>query len=125
MEKANLDKLSAGTSHHDPTQWVNQEILEPFNVDVFSQEFEPRKGALIMSTPRVSLICVQMEDLGRTETDSSLSQFVESSQLLTFSHENASANKPVAFEYREFVKGFRIPDDLCQKIYETRYVRHF
>lgn len=125
VETVILNKLSAGTSHHDPTQWFNQEILEPFNVDVFSQEFEPRKGALIMTAPRVSLICVRMEDLGRTETDSSLSQFVESSQLLTFSRENASANKPVADEYREFVKGFRIPHDLCQKIYETRYARHF
>ncbi|MEM9451373.1 MAG: putative capsular polysaccharide synthesis family protein, partial [Cyanobacteria bacterium P01_E01_bin.6] len=130
------NKLSTFDEHEEPEKswysmvWFDWELNPLFDVDVYSQPYRHDQGYMIFQNSRARVLLVRAEDLNRS-FNAALKEFLNRSGSIEMRQANLASNK----EYREeqkfydayrYVKShFKVPYEVCEKIYSTKYARHF
>ena len=102
---------------------TNKQIKQIFDIDVYQTQFDPDKGYAIVEQNNVSLLVIRLESLNQSYR-SAFNEFLSISNF-ELQPQNVAADKTYDKIYREFQKRLRLPDSYIQRMYNSRYAKHF
>jgi hypothetical protein len=107
----------------DPLTWFDLELKPVFGVDVFATEFPREKGFKIYESPRTKVLLLRLEDIDRCAGDA-FREFmgIENLSLLK---SNLGVKKLYSDLYKTFVKAINLPQHYLDRVYQSKYSRHF
>jgi len=110
--------------------WFDWELKPLLDIDVYSSPYSHNKGYAIFESSKAKVLLIRVEDLNRS-FQNALNDFLNANESFEMKQSNLSSRK----EYREdqafykdyqYIKNnFKISRDICEKIYSTKYARHF
>lgn len=118
-------KLEDGSPHADPSAWFDTQVKQPFGIDVFSKPFDYEQAATVINGDRASVLVARMEDLGESDCEGAISEFVGANCNLTRDSANVGVDKKHGEIYRTLQESFRLPSSDLDRLVATRYFRHF
>lgn len=102
--------------------WFDNELKAVFDIDVYSKPYDFNRGFSILNKGNVSALVIRLKDFKRS-LKKALCEF------LGLEIEPAAANigskKDYAKEYKEILESLALPLPICEKIYSSKYARHF
>ncbi len=103
--------------------WFDREMKVVFDFDVFSVDFENTSSCQIYETPRADILLIKLEQLSECCRDA----FAEFLGIRDFHLRNANVgmDKPYRKFYKKVLDSIAVPPCDLEKIYSSRYVRHF
>ena len=107
----------------DPLTWFDLELRPVFGVDVFASPFAKSRGYEIYSSARARVLLLRLEDLN-TIGSSAFAEFLGIDVPRTLPR-NEAATKGYADVYRHFQEQLRLPREFLDRMYDSRYSRHF
>jgi hypothetical protein len=119
-----LNKLFFERMNHDsPEQFFDREIKGVLGVDVYTKEFPKSKGYCLLEGDVVDILLLRLEDLNQVAREA----FWEFMKLPDFklTKSNVASEKNYAFLYNEFKNQINFPQDYLNRMYGSRYMRHF
>ncbi len=106
----------------DPLTWFDDEIRPVFGIDVFSSEFPHDPGYQVIENDRCRLLLIRLEDLQASHI--ALAEFVGVNGL-SLNNQNVGSAKRYQSVYSRFKREFRAPAWYLERLYSSRYARHF
>ncbi|MCH7555844.1 MAG: glycosyltransferase [Planctomycetes bacterium] len=103
--------------------WFDKEIKDVFNFDIYANDFNKSTGYQIYKVQDADILLIRLEDLSRCCHDA----FREFLGVPDFSivKDNVSEKKWYQGLYRRVLDSISIPDSDLERIYKSRYCRHF
>jgi len=121
---AELEALFFEKFYHDrPLTWFDEEMKLVFGVDVFATKFPKVNGYTIYNGPEADVLLFKLEDLNKCASQA-FRQFLDVDNFTVFKA-NEAQDKAYSKVYDQFVERIRIPDSYIDKMYESKYMRHF
>jgi hypothetical protein len=117
--------LATFLSAHDifgGVDWFDNELRRYLGIDIYDRPLN-RGEPLFIRTPTVRLLLMRREDLDRVGP-AALSEFA-GVKIQAMEHTNVGAQKNYADAYQRFRGGAVLPRALIDRIYDSRYARHF
>lgn len=117
--------LATHLAQHDVYRvlgWFDNELSRYLGIDIFDQQFK-RGEPLFIQSPAVRLLLLRREDLDRVGP-AALSEFAGVT-IDKMEHANVGDQKNYADAYQRFRAEAQLPRALVDKIYDSRYARHF
>jgi Putative capsular polysaccharide synthesis protein len=108
-------------------RWFDDELRAVFGIDVFGAAFDPGPGWMRLKQDHVDLLVLRLESLDET-IGPATAEFLGAPIQLVRHSSRSDAKLQAAYRkpwYDGIVSGVRLPRALCQRIYESRYSRHF
>jgi Putative capsular polysaccharide synthesis protein len=107
----------------DPLTWFDRELRPVFGVDVFASPFAKSRGYQIYSSTTARVLLLRLEDLD-TVASSAFAEFfgIDVPRVLA---RNEAATKEYADAYRLFQEQLQLPSEFLDRMYGSRYSRHF
>ena len=107
-----------------PLRWFDEDFLPATGVDVYRHDFDRVRGASRIDDGGLSLLLLRYEDLAGLT--SSIAEFV-AAESFSLERANVSEDKNIPFNIKAVQQRGRelISHALAQRIYATRYARHF
>ena len=102
--------------------WFDKEILDSFNIDVYASPFDQSRAYSIIGNDQAKLLLLRMENLSEVFSEA-MQEFMGLSVQLVRSNESSS--KEYYEAYKTVSKRIILPKETCEKIYSTRFFRHF
>ena len=119
-----LVELFIETLDHDtPLIWFDSQLKAVFGVDVFSSDFPTSTGYKIYEGGVVDVLVLRLEDLDRCARDA-FQEFLGLEEF-TLKSANVGDEKPYYTIYREFLDSAVLPDSYLDRMYASKYARHF
>ena len=87
---------------------------------MYDAPFDHEQGWQTYHTPAIDLLVIRQESLAVEP----LAAFV-GVDLPELARSNAADSKDYADEYRAYVEGVRLDGELVERVYRSRFVRHF
>lgn len=109
--------------HARPLTWLDAELKTTLGVDVFRYPFPHQDGYHVMRENQVSLLVLKCEVEDRVKS-AAIAEFLELDEFQMV-RSNVSDNKPYADQYAEFKRRIHVPPALLDRMYESKYARHF
>ncbi|RJK97871.1 putative capsular polysaccharide synthesis family protein [Vallicoccus soli] len=109
--------------HEGPVRWVDAELAVPFGVDPWSAPFPRERGWAVLRGERADVLVLRYEDLGRC-----FGEAVEAFLGLPgvrLASRNVSSGKDYADAYRAVERRLTLDGDYLDRMYGSRYARHF
>ena len=119
------EMLAKYLAEHDvyrALNWFDDELMRFLGIDVYEHPFTPGQPLLIQM-PTVRLLLLRREDLD-TVGPKALSEFA-GVKIDQMAHANVGDQKLYADAYQRFRANALLPRDLVEKMYGSRYARHF
>lgn len=109
--------------HYDFMNWFDRELKSVFEIDVFSESFSSSEGYKIYETQQIQLLLLRVEDLNNCAKQA----FKEFLDLDNFNLKTANTanNREYKNIYQEFFNSVKLPSSYVEKIYNSRYAKHF
>jgi glycosyltransferase involved in cell wall biosynthesis len=103
--------------------WFDKEIKDVFNFDIYANDFNKSTGYQIYRVQDADILLIRLEDLSRCCHDA----FREFLGVPDFSmvKDNVGEKKWYQGLYRRVLDSISIPDSDLERIYKSRYCRHF
>jgi len=109
--------------HHTANVWFDVEFKSVLGIDVYEVPFNTAEGYQLYSNPpKVDLVIIRLEDLNRVAVPV-MDKFLGIHDFKLYSS-NIGDEKEYAKVYRAF-KSTPLPLDYVQRIYQSRFARHF
>jgi hypothetical protein len=110
-------------NHDSPEQFFDREIKGVLGVDVYAEEFPTSKGYYILEGDAVDILLLRLEDLNKVAREA----FWEFMKLPDFklTKSNVASEKNYASLYKEFKNKIKFPQNYLNRMYGSRYMRHF
>lgn len=105
-------------------RWFDTEIKELFDVDVFDHPFDHNRGYTLIEQGNVRLLVFRLEDVNRTLNDG-LRLLLGSEYKDWEGQANVGEKKQSGDQYRSLLESFKMRASICDKVYSSRYARHF
>jgi hypothetical protein len=108
-------------------QWFEEELHSVFGLDVFSGKFDPAQGWVRLRQENLDLLILRTESLDET-IGPATAEFLGAPVPLVRHSSRRSSKLQAAYQkpwYDLIVSGVRLPQVLCERIYASRYSRHF
>lgn len=102
--------------------WFDKEIKTALDIDVFEYNFDKEKGYANIHKDNINLLLVKLENLENLEKV--IGEFVNVPNF-TLGFYNNSAQKEYNMEYIKFKENFRVPKIYINKLYDSKYMKHF
>src|SRR5262249_53315800 len=118
-----VDALVAGNWTRPPVRWFDREFAPALGIDVYEHPFDPAAGHTAIETPAVRVLLLRQEAHARAPAP--LGRFLGRSGPVPVPGRNEATTKPYGGRYAEFVASARLPDDVLDAAYRSRYARHF
>ncbi len=109
--------------HEIPLTWLDEELKACCGIDVYSEPFHTEKGYQRYESNNIQALLIRLEDLDRCGPQA-LSDFLDIDSVALVKA-NVGGEKAYARLYRQFVGRVRFPVDFVNRIYDSRYARHF
>lgn len=107
----------------DPLTWFDEELAPVFGADVYAAPFPAERGFAILETPRARVLVLRLEDLDRAAAPA-FEAFL-GLRGLALRRGQEGEEKAYASLYRRFRERLRVAGDVLERIYGSRYARHF
>jgi GT2 family glycosyltransferase/Flp pilus assembly protein TadD len=103
--------------------WFDREIKDVFNFDIYSIPFNKNEGYQIYETDTADILLIRLENLSEMFSIA-LSNFmnIDNASLIKG---NIAENKSYRTLYRRILNNISIPIEILDKVYASRYARHF
>jgi hypothetical protein len=118
-----VDELVAGRWTRPPVRWFDREFAPALGVDVYDHPFDPATGSAVIETPAVRVLLLRQENLDTAP--SALARFLGRSEPVPVPPRNEASAKGYGPRYAEFLASARLPDEVLDAAYGSRYARHF
>jgi len=115
--------LESYDGHEKPLTWFDRELKPVFGIDVFSSEFPKSKGYEIYKTKDVDLLLIRLENLNECGCDA-IKKFLNITEF-NLIESNVASKKDYQDVYSKFLCSLALPSFYIDKIYMSKYVRHF
>ena len=115
--------LEKFTRHDIPLRWFDSEVKTVFNIDVFATPFMIEKGYQIYESECADVLLLKLEVLDKV-LEEAFSQFLGIKRF-KLKAENVGDDKKYAQVYKSFKKAISLPEDYLDKMYSSKYARHF
>lgn len=99
---------------------MESELGPTLGIDVYREPFNPAAGYRILRSGAFDLLILRCEDLDRVFSDA-VRVFLELGQRLPLRRSNVN----LSGWYRAALEGLALPRDVCERVYASRYARHF
>ena len=119
LENAFLDRFD----HDAPLSWFQSQLEPVFGIDVFAAPFDTEQGYATYEGPGARLLVIRLENLmeyGQTAIGEFLG--LDQFELVTA---NIARDKRYANLYSEFERSVTLPVSYLERMYESRFARHF
>jgi len=117
-----VDELVARSKRLDK-DWFDFQFGTLLGINVYEHPFDPATGYGLIETPAADVLLVRQESLERAA--SPLGKFFELSGSVDLRRENVGADKDYASLYRDVLAQVRLPGEMVDSVYSTRFARHF
>jgi Putative capsular polysaccharide synthesis protein len=107
----------------EPLRWFDREFAPALGIDVFEHPFDTERGYGVIETPSARVLILRQENLA--SAPDALARFLGRDRSVPVAPRNQAATKGYAATYREFLDAVRVPADVCDEAYGSRYARHF
>jgi len=110
-------------NHDVPLNWFDLQVKIPLGIDVYQYPFPHQTGYQVISKDQIRLLIMKCE----TDDDikvSAISRFL-GIEPFDMPRTNIGNNKDYAQIYKAFKRKIQLPDEYIQRMYESRYTRHF
>ena len=92
-------------------------------MDVYAYPFDKEKGYTVIKTDYMEIFLYRLEDLNNLEKE--LAEFIDCPEFHLISG-NRNTDKEYQFAYKEFMKVFKVPQELVDFYYKDNpYMDHF
>lgn len=106
--------------------WINNEFIQYWNIPVYENPFDEAKQFELIKTNRVRALILRLEDFPNSITNEAVFQsWLQRPIRLTATQENAAASRKSFDSYRQVLSKLSIPRKYLEKVYSSRYSRHF
>jgi len=110
-------------SDADPLTWFDDEMLLVFGIDVFGTEFEHARGYQIYRSTTARLLLIRLEDLSSVAR-TAFSDFLDVDAEVD-PRQNSADSKSYGDVYARFKERLVVPAHYLDRLYASRYSRHF
>lgn len=109
--------------HDEPLTWLDAELRSVFGIDVYARPFPRSLGYEIYENDVASVLLLRLEGLEQAAPQA----FHKWLGLEGFAavESNVGRAKSYSDSYRSFVENVRLPDSYLDRMYGSRYARHF
>ena len=103
--------------------WFDKEIKDVFNLDIYALKFNKRDGFQIFTAENADILLIKLEKLSECHQQA-FQDFlgIQNFQLIMA---NVGNQKPYKRLYDNVLDSISIPDDCLDRIYTSRFARHF
>jgi hypothetical protein len=118
-----IDVFISRYMHSRPLTWLDAEIRTHFGIDVYSYPFPVEQGYTVITEGRTSLLVLRCE-LDDERKERAIAGFLglDGFEIV---RSNVRSEKPEGQKYQEFKQRIRIPPALLDRMYDSKYARHF
>jgi hypothetical protein len=109
--------------HSRPLTWFDAEVKTTLGVDVFRDPFPIARGYNIVSSDNVSLLVLKCE-LDDQSKARAIAEFLDLDSF-EIVRSNVTGQKSHARQYAEFKRHMRVPEELLDEMYESKFARFF
>lgn len=109
--------------HDEPLRWCDRELRGVLGVDVYAAPFPHDRGWACCEGPLAEVLVIRLEDLDAA-LDPALGTFLGSGGL-TLPKANVATDKSYGDLYRAFRRQLRLPEGYIERMYGSRFARHF
>jgi Putative capsular polysaccharide synthesis protein len=109
--------------HERPLRYFDDEVKTVFGIDVFASEFPQQEGYQILKGGNADLLVIRLDDLDRC-AEQAFSDFLGIDGF-RLRQTNVGGEKNYAPLYKEFQRKICLPQDYIERMYTSRYARHF
>ncbi|MFZ5572835.1 MAG: putative capsular polysaccharide synthesis family protein [Thermodesulfobacteriota bacterium] len=104
--------------------WFDREIRKVLHLDVYAYPFDYQAGFTLIHKDKVDLLILQLESLSKT-FEPAMGRFLNTTRPIPLLNTNTGEAKAYASQYQRMKESFRLPENICRKIYGSKYCRHF
>jgi len=109
--------------HDSPLSFFDNELKKVFGVDVYSSEFPTSRGYQIYNNNKAEVLLMRLENLNDC-ANKAFKDFLNIDEL-ELMHTNIGNKKAYASIYRSFKKFVVMHDSYINKMYNSKFMRHF
>ncbi len=106
------------------TKWFNRELRTTFSVDIYEYPFDYEKGYTIINNNNIEVLLLKYEKLDTTFNDA-INEFFHINEKIDLQKFNIGRNKWYSEIYSKVKRNINIPQNICNKVYNIRYVKYF
>ncbi|PWN07812.1 putative capsular polysaccharide synthesis family protein [Rhodohalobacter mucosus] len=107
----------------DPLTWFDEELKAIFDIDVYDSPFPHDRGYGMYSSDYCDVLVMRLEDLD--DCYRSAIQQLTGVTVPRLKSENTASKKVYGGVYRAFKKNLRLPEDMLDRVYASKYATHF
>jgi hypothetical protein len=111
------------SSVDDVNNWINLEIKENFNIDIYENKF-PNKKYIIFKNQNVELLLLKVEDLDSV-FENATKEFFNLRKGLSLINYNIGSEKYYSNQYETIKNKIKLSDENIEKIFSSDYILHF
>ncbi len=122
---AQIDGLfwSEYPDHDVPLEWLDKQVGRVLGIDVYASDFPRERGYEIYEGGSARLLLVKLSKLNAC-IGTAMESFLGLADF-QIQERNVGAEKYYSETYRAFLDAVRIPDSYLDRMYSSRYSRHF
>lgn len=109
--------------HENSLTWFERELKPVFGIDVYSRAFPKSKGYEIYESEYADVLVLRLENLNECGCDA-FKNFLDLNEF-NLVPRNVGNNKSYRDIYQGFLDSIVLPDSYIEKMYTSKYVRHF
>lgn len=117
-----IEKLIS-SSVDEINNWINTEIKENFNIDIYKSDFTENKF-IIYKNGKIELLLLRVEDLNNV-FENATKEFLNLNKGLSLMNYNIGSKKYYSSQYKSIQNKIRINDEIIDKIFSSKYILHF
>lgn len=105
-------------------EWLDRELKGYLGIDIFSYPFDKSSGYSVFHFKEFDLMILRLEDLSRV-FEKSMTEFTGTGGWKLSKMANTAENKSYFEIYHKFKSNVKLERELLEKIYTSKYFRHF
>jgi hypothetical protein len=109
--------------HDVPETWFDVEVRALYGVDVYAQPFDPARGYAVYHSDTADVLLLKLELLNQA-APAAVGDFL-GLPAFELVESNTAEDKSYADLYKAFRREMSLPDAYLDRVYNTRFARHF
>lgn len=118
-----VDLFGERYGHSRPLTWFDVEMKTSLGLDVYRWPFPTDRGHLVANRGKMDLLILQCE-LADSEKERAISEFL-GLEGFRMARSNIGAHRSYGAQYQEVKRRIRLPASLLDRLYHSKYARHF
>lgn len=110
-------------NHDSPLVFFDRELKGVFGIDLFASDFPKSKGYKIYEGEQADVLLIRLENLNKCAHEA-FKRFLDV-EGFTMINTNIGRKKDYALIYQRFNDSIALPDTYINKMYGSKYMRHF